>query len=172
MNPITTASIVLSVMLSAAMFTRAAENPTDDEIRAILRERIDTAKKGVGVVVGIIDEKGTRIVGYGWTDNDKSREADGDTVFEIGSATKVFTSLVLADMVQHGEVKLDDPISKYLPKSVKVPPATERKSRSLTWPRTPPACRGCRTILRRRMRTIPTPTTRLNKCMIFSLAAP
>jgi D-alanyl-D-alanine-carboxypeptidase/D-alanyl-D-alanine-endopeptidase len=121
MNPTIAASLFLSVMLFAVISPRAAENPTDDEIRAILGERIDTAKKGVGMVAGIIDEKGTRTVSYGWTDRDKSRAVDGDTVFEIGSVTKVFTSLVLADMVQHGEVKLDDPISKYLPKSVKVP---------------------------------------------------
>ena len=46
---------------------------------------------------------------------------DGDTVFEIGSISKVFTSLLLADMVVKGEVTLSDPISKYLPATVHVP---------------------------------------------------
>ena len=46
---------------------------------------------------------------------------DGNTVFEIGSVTKVFTTAILADMVQRGEVKLDDPISKFLPATVHVP---------------------------------------------------
>src|SRR5581483_4562039 len=54
---------------------------------------------------------------------------DGDTVFEIGSISKVFTSTLLADMVGHGEVKLDDPISQYLPESAKVP---TRKGRAIT----------------------------------------
>lgn len=40
---------------------------------------------------------------------------DSDTVFEIGSITKVLTALILADMVQRGEVGLDDPVSDYLP---------------------------------------------------------
>ncbi len=127
MNPTIAASLFLSVILFAVVTTPAAENPTDDEIRDILRERIDTAKKGVGMVVGIIDEKGTRIVSYGWMDGSKSRPVDGDTVFEIGSATKVFTCLLLADMVERGEVKLDDPIAKYLPKSVKVPTRNGRE---------------------------------------------
>src|SRR5208283_4407870 len=52
--------------------------------------------------------------------NDK-RALDGDTVFEIGSITKVFTALLLADMAQRGEVALTDPVSKYLPKGVKMP---------------------------------------------------
>jgi serine-type D-Ala-D-Ala carboxypeptidase/endopeptidase len=41
----------------------------------------------------------------------------------------VFTSLVLMDMVRKGEVSVTDPISKYLPASVKVP---ERKGRKIT----------------------------------------
>src|SRR5262249_5931730 len=46
---------------------------------------------------------------------------NGDSVFEIGSVTKVFTAILLADMVERGEVSLNDPISKYLPESVKTP---------------------------------------------------
>jgi CubicO group peptidase (beta-lactamase class C family) len=46
---------------------------------------------------------------------------DGDTLFEIGSMSKVFTSLLLTDAVQRGEVALTDPIAKYLPSNVKVP---------------------------------------------------
>ena len=43
------------------------------------------------------------------------RFLDGDTVFEIGSITKVFTALLLAEMVTLGEVSLNDPVSNYLP---------------------------------------------------------
>ncbi len=54
---------------------------------------------------------------------------DADTVFEIGSITKVFTSLVLADMVVRGEVKLEDPVAKFLPSTVRVP---SRDGREIT----------------------------------------
>jgi D-alanyl-D-alanine-carboxypeptidase/D-alanyl-D-alanine-endopeptidase len=43
---------------------------------------------------------------------------DGDTVFEIGSITKVITALMLSEMAARGEVAFDDPVSKYLPASV------------------------------------------------------
>ena len=43
--------------------------------------------------------------------------------------TKVFTSLVLMDMVRKGEIAVTDPISKYLPATVKVP---ERNGRKIT----------------------------------------
>jgi D-alanyl-D-alanine-carboxypeptidase/D-alanyl-D-alanine-endopeptidase len=103
--------------------------PPDSEIRKILVERIDTFHQGVGIVVGVIDSQGRRVVAYGSLNQGDTRPLSGDTVFEIGSATKVFTSLLLADMVQHGEVALADPVSKFLPANVKVP---ERAGRSIT----------------------------------------
>ncbi|MCA3030051.1 MAG: serine hydrolase [Rhodocyclaceae bacterium] len=94
---------------------------SDDEIKVILRERIEVAKRGVGIVVGLIDENGTRIVSVGKPSVTSDKPLDGDAIFEIGSITKTFTAILLADMVARGEVKLDDPISKYLPASVKTP---------------------------------------------------
>jgi serine-type D-Ala-D-Ala carboxypeptidase/endopeptidase len=103
--------------------------PPDSEIRKILVERIDTFQQGVGIVVGVIEPQGRRVVAYGSLNQDDPRPLNGNTIFEIGSVTKVFTSLVLADMVERGEVALSDPIAKYLPADVKVP---ERGGRAIT----------------------------------------
>ena len=97
------------------------QTPSDAEIRALLVERIDAERQGVGIVVGVVDASGRRVVAYGRTDADSGRPLNGDTEFEIGSITKVFTALTLADMVERGEVKLDDPIAKYLPAGVTAP---------------------------------------------------
>ena len=69
------------------------------------------------------------IVAYGSLNQGDPRPLNGDTIFEIGSVTKVFTSLLLSDMVQRGEVALADPVAKYLPADVKVP---ERGGRVIT----------------------------------------
>jgi CubicO group peptidase (beta-lactamase class C family) len=106
-----------------------SEVPSDAEIRKILTDRVGAENNGTGIVVGVIDANGRRIVSYGRLAKNDDRKLDGDTVFEIGSMTKVFTSLVLMDMVRRGEVALTDPISKYLPDSVKVP---ERNGRKIT----------------------------------------
>jgi CubicO group peptidase (beta-lactamase class C family) len=92
-------------------------------------DRIDVAHQGVGIVVGIIEPEGRRIVAYGHLEKGDARPLNGDTIFEIGSATKVFTSLLLADAVQHSQAGLDDPVSKYLPKAVKMP---EHNGRAIT----------------------------------------
>ena len=50
-------------------------------------------------------------------------------MFEMGSITKVFTATLLTQAVERGEVKLDDPVAKYLPAGVKVP---ERGGKQIT----------------------------------------
>jgi D-alanyl-D-alanine-carboxypeptidase/D-alanyl-D-alanine-endopeptidase len=95
--------------------------PSEGEIRRILIDRVDTQRQTLGIVVGVIDSKGQRIISYGALNQNDARQVNGDTEFEIGSITKVFTSLLLADMVQRGEVALDDPVAKFLPAAVKMP---------------------------------------------------
>jgi serine-type D-Ala-D-Ala carboxypeptidase/endopeptidase len=101
----------------------------NDEIREILVKRVDQQKQAVGIVVGIIEPAGRRVIAYGDLARGDPRTLDGDTIFEIGSVTKVFTSLLLADMVNRNEVTLDDPAAKYLPEGVKMP---ERSGKSIT----------------------------------------
>jgi CubicO group peptidase (beta-lactamase class C family) len=103
--------------------------PPDAEIRKILAERIDAQHQSVGIVVGVIEPRGRRIIAYGHLAKDDARPLDGDTVFEIGSVTKVFTALLLTDMVERKEVALSDPVAKYLPPDVKVP---ERGGQQIT----------------------------------------
>ncbi len=113
---------VLGANLHAApLHSNEVAPPTDAEIRQILVNRIDVEKQGVGIVVGIIDPHGRRVIAYGSAEKGDKRALNGDTLFEIGSITKVFTALLAADMAQRGEVKLDDPIQKYLPATVKIP---------------------------------------------------
>jgi len=99
----------------------AGDKLADAEIQTMLRDYIDTDKLGVGLVIGIVDEHGARVVSHGRMDNGTDRDVDGETVFEIGSITKVFTALLLQDMVERGEMKLDDPVQKYLPDSIRMP---------------------------------------------------
>jgi hypothetical protein len=93
---------------------------SDAQIREILAERVDVQRRNVGIVVGIVTPGGRRIIPYGRFSHDESRALTGDTVFEIGSVTKVFTSALLADMARRGEVKLTDPVAKYLPATVTI----------------------------------------------------
>lgn len=93
------------------------EIPGNAEIERLIARRI-AGRPGAGIVVGVIDPSGHRIVAGGPAGADGF---DRDTLFEIGSISKIFTSLLLADMVQRGEVSLDDPARTYLPQGATMP---------------------------------------------------
>ena len=115
---------VLAVLAtpSTAQSTGGAPAPLSDaDITRILAERIDAQQQSVGIVVGVLEPGGRRVLSHGHPAKGDPRRVDGDTVFEIGSITKVFTALLLADAVERGEVALSDPVTRYLPASVKVP---------------------------------------------------
>jgi serine-type D-Ala-D-Ala carboxypeptidase/endopeptidase len=101
----------------------------DAEIREILADRVDVHQRSVGIVVGLIGPEGRRIVTHGRLAKGDDRILDGDTLYEIGSITKVFTALLLADMDRRGEVSVDDPVAKYLPAHISMP---ERNGRMIT----------------------------------------
>ena len=67
--------------------------------------------------------------GYGRASGKDDRPPAGDTVYEIGSVSKVFTSLLLARAVRDGRVALSDPVQKFLPDSVTLP---RRGDKSIT----------------------------------------
>lgn len=116
----------------AALFVATvlvAAGPDLDELKALLLNRTGDNHKAVGIMVGLLDAKGERYLASGAVAPGAKEAPDADTVFEIGSITKVFTSLVLADMVGRGEVKLDDAVAKFLPPTVKLP---ERDGKRIT----------------------------------------
>jgi D-alanyl-D-alanine-carboxypeptidase/D-alanyl-D-alanine-endopeptidase len=111
--------------------TKPSRLPDPDEVKALLVQLVDVERRAPGIVVGMIaaDPQERWVVGYGRLSATDQRVPDGDTVFEIGSITKVFTGILLAQAVLNGEVKLDDPISMYLPEGVTAP---EYEGKSIT----------------------------------------
>jgi serine-type D-Ala-D-Ala carboxypeptidase/endopeptidase len=86
-----------------------------------LAERAMRSRRRIGLAVGCLQGGEQRVVGYGRLRTDAQDTPDGGTIFEIGSVTKVFTGLLLADLAEQGIVGLDDPLASYLPASVRVP---------------------------------------------------
>ncbi len=79
------------------------------------------AGRMVGVAVGVGCEGGTWTFGRGRVGQDRPGPPASDTIFEIGSITKVFTATLLAVMVEEGMVALDDPVNRYLPAGARLP---------------------------------------------------
>ena len=92
-----------------------------DQLKALINALVDKNKTNAAIAIGFIDPNGTQFYGHGKMSNANTTTVDQNTVFAIGSITKVFTTTLLADMVNQGLVKLNDPIEKYLPSNIKVP---------------------------------------------------
>jgi serine-type D-Ala-D-Ala carboxypeptidase/endopeptidase len=80
------------------------------EVQPLIDNELSTA-----VVIGLYDGGKTEVYGFG------PSHPDDRTLFELGSVTKVYTALLLADSVQRREVTLDEPVSDLLPTGVSVP---------------------------------------------------
>lgn len=115
--------LFVTLALTAAPVPQAAPQPfTDAEhngIAGFVEENFNDSD--FGVVIGVIDDDGSTVYSAGHPDAGTDREVNGDTIFEIGSITKTFTSLLLLDMVRRGEMETEDPVSDYLPDGVRMP---------------------------------------------------
>ncbi len=111
---------LLALLLVVSSDAWAQQAPAlSEEVLANVRARVD-AGETEGAFVGVVGPGGRETFGYGRLSAERPAVPDSATVFEIGSVTKAFTGLLLAEMAARGEVALDDPIAAYLPDSLDV----------------------------------------------------
>ncbi|MEV7597916.1 serine hydrolase domain-containing protein [Kitasatospora sp. NPDC089797] len=89
------------------------EVPAD--LERLLRPLFRAAGPDGGVAVAVIRGDERVVACRGRSDRPGERPVRADTRFELGSVTKTFTGLLLAEMAARGEVRYDDPIDRYLP---------------------------------------------------------
>lgn len=112
---------------TAAEFA-ASHFPAEEDLEVMLRYLVEDGETP-GIVLGLLDADGsTRILWHGSAGAD-ALPLGPKSVFELGSITKAFTGILLADMVDRGEVSLSDPVELYLPDGVTVP---SRNGREIT----------------------------------------
>lgn len=119
----------VALALAAILVIAAVPDGTRNaELAAAIKSRVE-AKKSTGMVVATIEPDGSSSIAAFGDAGPGARPLDADSVFEIGSITKVFTAILLADMADRGEVTLEDPVARYLPADVRVPERNGQKIR-------------------------------------------
>lgn len=77
----------------------------------------EMADKGISALsIALVDDQ--RISwsqGFGMADPDHRVPATADTVYRVGSVSKLFTDVAVMRLVERGEIDLDAPVTKYLP---------------------------------------------------------
>jgi CubicO group peptidase (beta-lactamase class C family) len=74
-----------------------------------------------GIVIGVLNPDGSFFFSHGTMDWKSDQSVDENTLFEIGSITKVFTALLLANALENELVQLDTPAQDLLPVGVSMP---------------------------------------------------
>ena len=80
----------------------------------IARERRD--KDIPALSIALVDSQ--RVIwarGFGWADSTKGAPATAETIYRVGSVSKLFTDLAVMQLVERGELSLDTDIRRYLP---------------------------------------------------------
>lgn len=97
-----------------------AQDIIPENVKAVIQSRVDKGDN-MSIVIGVVDSNGTEFYSYGKMAASDPEVPNEYSIFEIGSITKVFTTILLVDMVENGEISLKDPVSKFLPDSINVP---------------------------------------------------
>lgn len=105
----------LLFMFSLCAGQTLAQNdfPHEAKITALVQPYL-THRKVHAVSVGVISDGHVWKKSFGTLTADSPDVPDEKTLYEIGSISKVFTSLLLAAAVESGRLKLDDPISSVM----------------------------------------------------------
>ena len=91
----------------------------------IIDDRVE-AELAPAIVVGIVRKDGTKeFYSAGTLKADGTKEVDANTIFEIGSISKVFTTLLMAQMEEQGDLKFSDHAQRFLPAGVTMPTQEE-----------------------------------------------
>jgi D-alanyl-D-alanine-carboxypeptidase/D-alanyl-D-alanine-endopeptidase len=97
----------------------AARSQVPQDLDAVLARR--AAEQGAALVGAQVGRDGVVYSVAGRVaDAEGSPAPDEHTLFEIGSISKTFTAMLLADAVLRREVALDDPAERHLPGGVKL----------------------------------------------------
>ena len=118
------ATLLLSVFISSSpqIILRAGRAPqqtvkADADVSARLTDYFEKAA-GLGFSGAVLVAKDGKLLlrgGYGWADEKRRIPNVAETVFDIGSITKVFTAVAVMQLLERGKLSTTDSITKYFP---------------------------------------------------------
>lgn len=104
-----------------------AMTKSDNLLKNMLDKKVDSiiqplmyAGKITGMSIGLIHKGKLYYYNYGETKKGNGELPNANSIYEIGSITKTFTGLLLANAVVDGKMKLLDPVNNYLPADIPI----------------------------------------------------
>lgn len=110
----------ITLFVGISSICQAQDSIIPEAVKDNIKSRVDNGEI-TGIVIGVITPQGISYFSYGVKSLKNKEVVDENTVFEIGSISKTFTGILLADMVVNGDLNLDDPLQKLLPEGITAP---------------------------------------------------
>ena len=113
-------AVVLAIVLASAQATNdlRAQSLAPGVLRAVdSTAAAEFARDSIAsLTIGVVTDQGlVWTKSYGLADMGTKRQADRQSVYRIGSVTKMFTALMLHQLDAAGKVRLSDPVERYYP---------------------------------------------------------
>ena len=114
-------ALALTLAVQSPLFAQAKVGPaegyaaTAKALDALIREQVED-KRLPALSIALVDDG--RIVwaeGFGHADPKTKKAATAETVYRVGSVSKLFTDIAVMRLVEKGLVDLDAPVTRYLP---------------------------------------------------------
>jgi CubicO group peptidase (beta-lactamase class C family) len=118
--------ITLIFLLISFVTIQCQLSPEITDIKGLPAEVVESIERRIeegltpSITIAIIDSSGVKFFNFGKTAKN-GQEVDENSIYEIGSISKVFTGILLAQQVLEGRLKLEDEINNFLPDDIKVP---------------------------------------------------
>lgn len=104
-------------LLPLAALAEVPDDAASQATDALMRAEMDRAHIPGAAVAVLRDGKLVKLSTYGIANLETGAAVGKDTRFQIASTTKLFTSVLLMDLVDEGRIGLDDPVGKFLPQA-------------------------------------------------------
>src|SRR6202162_330912 len=86
-----------------------------ETLSRLIQNEMQNKKLPAFSIALVDDQKVIWAEGFGYADPDKKIVATAETVYRIGSVSKLFTDIGVMQLVERGQLDLDAPVQKYLP---------------------------------------------------------
>lgn len=105
---------VILLALAAVIFVQVDFTNPKDLDKFVQAKMEKSGMAGVSIAL-IKDNKIDRIINYGKADKEQGKPITNDTIFQIASVSKTVTATAAMQLIQKGDIGLDDDINSYLP---------------------------------------------------------
>ena len=103
-----------SCFLLMMLVTAAHAQNAEQIVNQTMQEYMQKNQVPGAAVMLIVDGKPSSYY-YGYADREAKKPVTKDTIFELGSITKLMTSLLLAQEVDFARIRIKEPVTKYIP---------------------------------------------------------